>query len=100
VALGGRVLASCCAALPPEVLSCRRAPWRQGLNTVGHGGRNVPPWGMTLDVYLSKFLVRPFIFRKQSKINIKNSVVSLTWAWTGLVIGLDSLDPLGPSSGS
>jgi hypothetical protein len=76
MALGGRVLALCRAALPPEVLSCRRAPCRQGLNAVGHGGRNLPPWGMASDIYFSKFLFRPFIFENQSKINIKKILAS------------------------
>jgi hypothetical protein len=32
-------------ALRPEVLSCRRTPWRQGLNAVGHGGRDAAALG-------------------------------------------------------
>jgi hypothetical protein len=40
VAHGGRGLAPCHAALPLEVLSCRRTPRRQGLNTVGHGDKD------------------------------------------------------------
>jgi hypothetical protein len=64
MALGGRVwvLAPCHAALPPEVLSCRRAPWRERLNTVEDDGKNLPPCGMVPDVYFSKFFVQPFIF--------------------------------------
>jgi hypothetical protein len=41
VALGGRVLAPRRAALQLEVLSCRRAPRRQGLNVVGSYYRGV-----------------------------------------------------------
>jgi hypothetical protein len=67
VALGGTVLAPCRAALPPEVLSCRRAPRRMGLNAVGHGSRNLPPRGTVPDVYFPKFLVRPFIFQKSKQ---------------------------------
>jgi hypothetical protein len=40
---------------------------RQGLNVVGHGGRNLPPWGMARDVYFSKFFIRLFIFRKSKQ---------------------------------
>jgi hypothetical protein len=84
VALGSRVLALCRAALPPEVLSCRRTPQRQELNAVGngdgnrdtaamrHGSRYLPPWGKTTYVYFSKFLVRPFIFQKSKKNYKKN----------------------------
>jgi hypothetical protein len=56
------------------VLSYRRTPRRQGLNTVGHGGRNAAAFlqpcdtvGTAADLYFSKFLVRPFIFRKSKK---------------------------------
>jgi hypothetical protein len=48
-------------ALAQEIDSC---PRRQGLNTVGYGGRSLTPWGTTPYVHLSKILVRPIIFRK------------------------------------
>jgi hypothetical protein len=34
---------------------------------VGHGGRYLPPYNLAVDVYFSKILVRPFIFRKSKK---------------------------------
>jgi hypothetical protein len=34
---------------------------------VGHGGRNPPPWDVAPDVYFSKFLLGPFIFRKSTR---------------------------------
>jgi hypothetical protein len=82
--LGGRVLAPRRAAPPPEVLSCRRAPRRQGLNAVGYGGRNLPSWGMAPDVYFSNFLIRPFIFRKSrqnkyKKIPVTKKMICETW---------------------
>jgi hypothetical protein len=71
----GTTLSPCCRAarrqgpgaalraLTQEIDSCRRAPWQQGLNAVGCGGRSLTPWGTVTDVHLSKFLVPPFIFR-------------------------------------
>jgi hypothetical protein len=66
-----RVLAPCRTALPLEVLSCRRTPRHQGLNVVGHGGRDAAhdgrfllPWGLASP---SKFSIHPFIFQKSKK---------------------------------
>jgi hypothetical protein len=75
VPLGGRVLAPNCTTLAQEPDSCRRAPRRQGLNAVAAAAGT---WATTPDVYLSKILIRPFIFRKSRQINIKKfRVVSL-----------------------
>jgi hypothetical protein len=46
---------------------------RQGLNVVGHGGRNLPPWGMARDVYFSNFFIRLFIFRKSNQNKYKKN---------------------------
>jgi hypothetical protein len=71
---GGRGLPPCHAALPPEVLSCRRTPRRQVLNAVRHGGKYLTPWvwrQMYLleifgsSIYFSK--IKEKIFKKSCK---------------------------------
>jgi hypothetical protein len=64
-------------ALVQEIDSCRRAPRRQGLKVVGYGGRRLTPWATSLDVHLSKILVRPIIFENHNKLNIKKSMTFL-----------------------
>jgi hypothetical protein len=77
VPLGGRVLTPRCPALAQEPDSCRRAARRQGLNTVGYGGRILAPWAWPTapDVHLSKILIQLFIFENHDKINTKKIVM-------------------------
>jgi hypothetical protein len=72
---GDRGLAPCHAALPPEMLFCRRTPRRQGLNAVGHDDRDVarrhlPLCRMAADVYSRNFWFVHLFFENQRK-NIK-----------------------------
>jgi hypothetical protein len=44
--------------------TCHRGVWCQMYisRNLEHGGRNLPPWGLVLDVYFSKFLFDHLLF--------------------------------------